>query len=276
MAVDKAHAAPVKYPDRFYIGGAWVTPSSGDLIDVVQPATEDVWVRVAAARQQDVSRAVAAAREAFDRGPWPRMTPAQRAEYLRALAAGLRERAEDLSYIWSSEMGIVHADAVTRGARIPGIYEFYAGLADTFEFVERHQPAGGGYGWLVREPVGVVGAIIPWNAAIVALSWKIAPALLAGCTVVLKSAPEAPVAAYLLAEVAEEAGVPPGVLNIIAADREVSEELVRDPGIDKIIFTGSTAAGRRIAGICAERVARVNLELRGKSAPLIPDDHRNP
>src|ERR1700732_719852 len=271
MPVGKTYDVPVKSPDRFYIGGEWVTPSSADLIDVIQPATEDVWVRIAAARTADVSRAVAAARQAFDRGPWPRMTHAQRAEYLRAIAAGLRSRAEDLSYIWSSEMGILHVDAVARGARIPGIYEFYAGLADSFEFVERHQPGGGGYGGLVREPV--VGAIIPWNAAIVALSWKIAPALLAGCTVVLKSAPEAPVAAYLLAEVAAEAGLPPGVLNIITADREVSEELVRDPGVDKISFTGSTAAGRRIAGICAERVARVNLELGGKSAALILDDY---
>ena len=273
MAVDKAYAVPVRYPDRLYIGGEWVAPSGGGLIDVVQPATEDVWVRVAAARKEDVSRAVAAARQAFDRGPWPRMTHPERAQYLRAIATGLRERAEDLSYIWSSEMGILHVDAVARGARIPGIYDFYAGLADSFEFVERHEPAGGGYGWLVREPVGVVGAIIPWNAAIVAMSWKIAPALLAGCTVVLKSAPEAPVAAYLLAEVAEKAGLPPGVLNIITAEREVSEELVRDPGIDKISFTGSTAAGRWIAGICAERVARVNLELGGKSAALILDDY---
>ena len=253
MTVTRAYDLPVKSPDRFYIGGEWVTPSSGDLIDVVQPATEDVWIRVAAARKEDVSRAVAAARQAFDRGPWPRMSHAQRAQYLRAIAAGLRERADDLSYIWSSEMGILHVDAVTRGARIPGIYDFYAGLADSFEFVERHEPAGGGYGWLVREPVGVVGAIIPWNAAIVAMSWKIAPAL--------------------LAEVAEQAGLPPGVLNIITAEREVSEELVRDPGIDKISFTGSTAAGRRIAGICAERVARVNLELGGKSAALILDDY---
>src|SRR4029077_1101595 len=197
MAADKAYAVPVRHPDRLYIGGRWVTPGGGDLIDVVQPATEDVWIRVAAARKEDVSRAVAAARQAFDRGPWPRLTHAERAQYLRAIAAGLRERADDLSYIWSSEMGILHVDAVTRGTRIPGIYDFYAGLADSFEFVERHEPAGGGYGWLVREPVGVVGAIIPWNAAIVAMSWKIAPALLAGCTVVLKSAPEAPVAAYL-------------------------------------------------------------------------------
>src|ERR1700678_1336445 len=273
MASGKAPVTPVRYPDRFYIGGEWVAPSSEDLIDVVQPATEDVWARVAGARKADVYRAVAAARAAFDQGPWPRLTVQERARYLRAMADGLRERAADLSYIWASEMGILHVDAVDRGARIPGIYDFYAGLADSFEFVERHQPAGGGYGWLVREPVGVVGAIIPWNAAIVAMSWKIAPALLAGCTVVLKSAPEAPVAAYLLAEVAEQAGLPPGVLNIITADREVSEDLVRDPGIDKISFTGSTAAGRRIAGICAERVARVNLELGGKSAALILDDY---
>src|SRR6202048_5155969 len=273
MPVGKTYDVPVTSPDRFYIGGEWVTPSSADLIDVIQAATEDVWVRIAAARTADVSRAVAAARQAFDRGPWPRMTHAERGEYLRAIAAGLRERAEDLSYIWSSEMGILHVDAVARGARIPDIYEFSAGLAEEFEFVERHEPAGGGYGWLVREPVGVVGAIIPWNAAIVAMSWKIAPALLAGCTVVLKSAPEAPVAAYLLAEVAEKAGLPSGVLNIITADREVSEELVRNPGVDKISFTGSTAAGRKIAGICAERVARVNLELGGKSAALILDDY---
>src|SRR6202453_1976457 len=243
MPVGKTYDVPVKSPDRFYLGGEWVTPSSADLIDVVQPATEDAWVRIAASRPVHVHPAVAAARQAFDAGPWPRLTHAQRAEYLRAIGAGLRERAQDLSYIWSSEMGILHVDAVARGARIPGIYEFYAGLADTFEFVERHEPAGGGYGWLVREPVGVVGAIIPWNAAIVAMSWKIAPALLAGCTVVLKSAPEAPVAAYLLAEVAEQAGLPPGVLNIITADREVSADLVRDPGIDKISFTGSAAPG---------------------------------
>jgi acyl-CoA reductase-like NAD-dependent aldehyde dehydrogenase len=273
MAIGKTRETPVRYPDRFYIGGEWATPSSGDRIDVVQPATEDVWAQVAAARKADVYRAVAAAREAFDRGPWPRMSHQERAGYLRAIAAGLRARAADLSYIWASEMGILHVDAVNRGARIPGIYDFYAGLADSFEFVERHEPAGGGHGWLVREPVGVVGAIIPWNAAIVAMSWKIAPALLAGCTVVLKSAPEAPVAAYLLAEVAAEAGLPAGVLNIVTAEREVSEELVRHPGIDKVSFTGSTAAGKRIAAICAERVARVNLELGGKSAALVLDDY---
>lgn len=273
MAAVLGSAPPVGNLDRFFIGGRWAVPSSGDTVDVLQPATEDLYARVAYARGADVSSAVAAARDAFDNGPWPRLTHAERAGHLRAIADGLRERADDLAEIWASEMGILHADARLRGARIPAIYDFYAGLADTFQFVERHEPAGGGYGWLVREPVGVVGAIIPWNAAIVAMTWKIAPALLAGCTVVLKSAPEAPVSAYLLAEIAERAGLPAGVLNIITADRDVSELLVRNPGIDKISFTGSTVAGKTIAAICAERVARVNLEMGGKSAALILDDY---
>jgi acyl-CoA reductase-like NAD-dependent aldehyde dehydrogenase len=124
----------------------------------------------------------------------------------------------------------------------------------------------------VREPVGVVGAIIPWNAPVALICHKIAPALLAGCTVVLKSAPEAPGEGYVFAEVADEIGLPAGVLNVVTADRDVSELLVRDPGVDKITFTGSTAAGRRIASLCGERIARCTLELGGKSAAVILDD----
>src|SRR6202021_983541 len=123
------------------------------------------------------------------------------------------------------------------------------------------------------EPAGGGGAIIPWNAAIVAMSWKIAPALLAGCTVVLKSAPEAPVAAYLLAEVAAEPGLPAGVLKIFTAEREVCAEMGRHPGIDKVSFTGSTAAGKRIAAICGERIARCTQEIGGKSAAVILNDY---
>ncbi len=130
----------------------------------------------------------------------------------------------------------------------------------------------GQFGLLVREPVGVVGAIIPWNGPLGLISNKIAPALLAGCTVVLKSSPEAPAEGYVVAEVAEAVGVPPGVLNVVTADREVSELLVRDPRVDKITFTGSTAAGRRIASICGERIARCTLELGGKSAAVVLDD----
>jgi acyl-CoA reductase-like NAD-dependent aldehyde dehydrogenase len=130
----------------------------------------------------------------------------------------------------------------------------------------------GEFGLLVREPVGVVGAIIPWNAPIGLITYKLAPALLAGCTVVLKCSPEAPGDAYVVAEVADAIGLPAGVLNVVTADREVSELLVRDARVDKITFTGSTAAGQRIASICGERVARCTLELGGKSAAVILDD----
>src|SRR5262249_42190135 len=132
--------------------------------------------------------------------------------------------------------------------------------------------AGGQFGLLVREPVGVVGAIIPWNGPLGLIAAKLAPALLAGCTVVLKCSPEAPGEGYLVAETARAIGLPPGVVNVVTADREVSELLVRDHGIDKITFTGSTAAGRRIASICGERIARCTLELGGKSAAVILDD----
>ncbi|MFD8820366.1 aldehyde dehydrogenase family protein [Streptomyces sp. NPDC059627] len=273
MTASKLPPAPVRHPDRFYIGGEWVTPSTTDLIDVVQPATEEVWLQVAEAKAQDVDRAVAAARRAFDEGPWPAMSPAERAGYLRAIAEGLRKRQEVVAHTWTSEMGILHGDAEVRGARIPGIYDFYASLADDFAWVERHTPAGGGHGWLAREPVGVVGAIVPWNAAVVALSFKLAPALIAGCSIVLKSSPEAPTAGYLLAEIADEIGLPPGVVNVVTAHRPASESLVTNPGVDKVSFTGSTVAGKRIAALCADRVARVNLELGGKSAALILDDY---
>jgi aldehyde dehydrogenase (NAD+) len=263
---------PLRMADRFFIGGEWVKPSSAAMIDVIDSATEEIFFRVAEAEQADMSRAVGAARQAFDEGPWPRMSHAQRAEYLRAIAARLRERTEDIGQIWPRESGVLHAIARRTGEGAARTFEFYAGLADTFPFEEPATPTVGEFGLIVREPVGVVGAIIPWNAPMGLISNKIAPAMLAGCTVILKSSPEAPGEGYLVAEVAEEVGLPPGVLNVLTADRDVSELLVRDPRVDKITFTGSTAAGRRIASICGERIARCTLELGGKSAAVILDD----
>jgi aldehyde dehydrogenase (NAD+) len=201
------------------------------------------------------------------------MSHAERAEYLRAIGATLRERADDLGQLWPRESGVLHRIAKWAGPGAAGTFDYYAGLAGTFAFEEPAQPtAGGEFGLIVREPVGVVGAIVPWNAPLTLISYKIAPALLAGCTVILKSSPEAPGEGYIVAEAAEAAGLPPGVLNVVTADREVSELLVRDPRVDKITFTGSTAAGRRIASICGERIARCTLELGGKSAAVILDD----
>jgi len=273
MSLADETTAPVRNADRFFIGGEWVQPSSESKIDVIDSGTEELYFSVAEAQAADISRAVGAARQAFDEGPWPRMTHAQRAEYLRAMSAGLSERAGDLGQLWPRESGVLFRIAKYAGPGAAATFEYYAGLASTFPFEEPAQPtAGGQFGLIVREPVGVVGAIVPWNAPLSLISYKIAPALLAGCTVVLKSSPEAPGEGYIVAEAAEAAGLPPGVLNVVTADREVSELLVRDPRVDKITFTGSTAAGRRIASICGERIARCTLELGGKSAAVILDD----
>ncbi len=178
-----------------------------------------------------------------------------------------------LAQLWPRQSGVLYGVAQYAGRLGSGTFESYAALADTFPFEEECPPtSGGAFGLLVREPVGVVGAIIPWNAPTGLIANKVGPALLAGCTVVLKSSPEAPGEAYVLAEVAEQIGLPPGVLNVVTADREVSELLVTDPRVDKITFTGSTAAGRRIASLCGERIARCTLELGGKSAAVILDD----
>lgn len=268
-----APASPITRPDSFFIGGDWVTPSSNAKINVISPSTEDLYVQVAEAQSEDVERAVAAARHAFDYGPWPRMSHAERAVYLREIGKQVAARAGDLAGIWTSEMGIVRGLSDVMVPAIAGVYDYYASLADTFPFEERRTPQSGGVGLLVREPVGVVGAIIPWNGPILLIAYKIAPALLAGCTVVLKASPEAPGAAYVMAEIMEAVGLPKGVFNIITADREVSELLVRHPGVDKITFTGSSVAGKKIASICGERIARCTLELGGKSAAVILDDY---
>jgi aldehyde dehydrogenase (NAD+) len=273
-AVNFAGKAPIAHPDKFFIGGSWVTPSTDSRIDVIAPATEELFLRVAEAQEMDISRAVAAAREAFDRGPWPRLSHKERASYLREMGKKLADRAGDIAMIWPQEMGILYSMAQAYSGGMGGVFEYYASLADNFQFEEQHQTTGGGdLGLLVREPVGVVGAIIPWNGPIIMIAYKIAPALLAGCTVIIKASPEAPGAAYIVAEIAESVGLPPGVVNVVTANRSASETLVRHTGVDKITFTGSSAAGRRIASLCGERMARCTLELGGKSAAVILDDY---
>lgn len=262
----------LRHADRFFIGGKWVAPSSSDKITVIDSSTEQAFLQVAEAKAEDISRAVAAARDAFDNGPWPRLSHAERAEYLRAIAAGLRKRSGDIAELWPREAGALRSLVEPYTLRAAGEFDYYADMAKTFPFEEVHKPVAGKFGLLVREPVGVVGAIIPWNGPVVAASHKLAPALLCGCTVILKSPPEAPGEALIYAEIAEEVGLPPGVFNTLAAHREVSELLVRDPRVDKISFTGSTAAGRKIGAICGERVARCSLELGGKSAAVVLDD----
>lgn len=275
LATDRQ--VPLRRTDRFFINGEWVKPSSDSTIHVFDSSTEELYFRVPEAQPADLDAAVAAARQAFDRGPWPRMTHAERAGYLRAIAAKLEARTADYGQMWPRESGTLYSLAQYSAVGDAGVLRFYADLAGDYPFEESYQPAPrglarGGFGLLVREPVGVVGAIVPWNAPLTLIVSKAAPALLAGCTLVVKVSPEAPGAGYLIAEIAEDVGLPPGVLNVITADREVSEQLVRDHRVDKIAFTGSTAAGRKIGSICGERVARCTLELGGKSAAVILDD----
>lgn len=264
----------IKHPGKFFIDGKWTHPSSDSKIKVFNSATEELYLTVAEAQEPDVNRAVAAARTAFDHGPWPRMSHEERAKYMRALAAELDKLAAPHAILWTVEAGALHSFTKTRTAGISKDYLAYADLSTSFPFQEKRKPkAGGEVALLVREPVGVVAAIVPWNAAPGAISSKVGPALIAGCTVIVKVSPEAPGAAYILAEACENAGMPPGVVNILTAEREVSELLVKHPDVDKISFTGSTAAGRRIYSLCGERIARVTLELGGKSPAVVLDDY---
>jgi acyl-CoA reductase-like NAD-dependent aldehyde dehydrogenase len=263
----------LQYPERLFIDGRWIEPSSSRALTPVNPTTEQPIISVAEGVEADMDRAVAAARRAFDEGPWPQMSPAERAEFMLRLAGELRKRLPELVASWVEQVGapIGMAEMVTAGS--VGMYEYYASLASSFRWEEpRSTVYPGDYGLLVREPVGVVAAIAPWNAPFFTMTNKVAPALIAGCTLIVKPSPETPLDSYILAECAEAAGLPAGVLNLVAADRAVSDYLVRNPGVDKVSFTGSSAAGRRIASVCGERIARFTLELGGKSAAIVLDD----
>ncbi|HEY6532638.1 MAG TPA: aldehyde dehydrogenase [Acidimicrobiales bacterium] len=257
---------------HFFIGGRWADPSSDDRLGVVSPSTEEVVGRVALATTTDVDHAVAAARQAFDEGPWPRMNPDERADALQRVAEALRGRTADIAGVTVDEMGCAVSQAPqAQTGMVAPLFDYYAGLSRTFEFERRVITADRG-GLVTQEPVGVVAAIIPWNAPVTLSAWKAAPALAAGCTVVIKPPPEAPLSNFVLAEAIEEAGLPAGVVNILPGDRDAGEHLVTHPGIDKVAFTGSTAAGKRIMSLCGEQVKRVSLELGGKSAVIVLDD----
>ena len=263
-----------KKPDHLYVDGAWVKPSSAKMIEVVNPSTEEVFFAVVDAQGADIDRAVAAARNAFDNGPWPELSHQERAKYLLAIAAKMEERVEDLATIQAWEVGSTIARARASVAAAVGMYRDMAALADSFAFQEPlYQGQTEPVGLLVREPVGVVAAVLPWNGPQGLVAAKGAPALLCGCTLIVKAPPEAPGGVYLMAEIMDAVGLPPGVFNIVTAERQVSEYLVSHPDVDKVTFTGSSATGKKIAAICGERIARVTLELGGKSPALVLGDY---
>jgi betaine-aldehyde dehydrogenase len=257
--------------DRFFADGRFEAATSGRSIDIVSPRTEEPIARVALASAADVDRAVAAARAAFDQGPWPRMTPAERAATLRRLADGLEARAGELVALGVDEMGYPIAFSEAYMGPNP-VFQFrrYAELAESYAFEEERR--GTQRSLVLREPVGVVAAIPPFNGPLTLGAQKAAPALAAGCTVILKAPNQDPLACFVLAEVAEQAGLPPGVLNVLVADVPESERLVAHPGVDMVSFTGSTAVGRRVAEACGRDIRRVTLELGGKSAAIVLED----
>ncbi len=272
MTDPRASSIDSTHFDQLFIDGAWVKPSTNRMIEVVSPITEEVVFQVAEAVEADVDQAVAAARAAFDKGPWPGMTPQQRGEVLAEFAKQLRTRKADFSTAWMESAGVIKSMAASYPEYSISNIDRAVGQAATFEFIEQHESANGA-ALLVREPVGTVAAVAPWNAPLATMLTKIAPALLAGCTVVMKPAPQTPIETYILAECAEAAGFPPGVLNLVTAERAASDHLIRHPDIDKVSFTGSLTTGRHIASVCGERIGRVTLELGGKSAAIVLDDY---
>jgi aldehyde dehydrogenase (NAD+) len=264
--------APIFSQDRLFIGGELVTPESEDVIEVVSPVSEERIATAPSSTPEDIDRAVRAARAAFDDGPWPRMSPQERAAALGPVGDYLRARVGEIAQLITEEMGSPISFSNLLQAPIPVmLLDYYRKLATTFPF-EEDRAGITGPARILREPVGVVGLIVPWNAPLILTMAGLAPALIAGCTVVLKPAPETPLDAYLLAEAAIEARLPAGVLNIVPADRHNSEALVRHPLVDKISFTGSSATGRRVAALCGEQFKRVTLECGGKSPAIILED----
>ncbi|HWF16677.1 MAG TPA: aldehyde dehydrogenase [Acidimicrobiales bacterium] len=258
--------------DSLYFGGEWLPAATSERVEVTSPHSAEVIGFTPCASEIDVDRAVALARRAFDRSPWPHLPPQERAAAVRRILDAYRARIGQMTETVIAEMGSPRWFAEL--AQGPGGAAMLATFLDAADTIEWEQPGSGhNAGALVRrEPVGVVGAITPWNVPQLVIMPKLAPALLAGCTIVLKAAAESPLDALLLAEIIHEAGLPPGVVSILVGGREAGEHLVRHPDVDKVAFTGSSAVGRRIAGLCGERLARCSLELGGKSAAVVLAD----
>jgi aldehyde dehydrogenase (NAD+) len=261
----------VKIFDYFYIGGRRVAPTTDEIIEVVSPHSEEVVATVPAASRSEVDMAVRAANVAMTSHSWGALTVAARLSIVKRFADEYEKLAPDLGAAMTEEMGCpvslvraMNVDPAVRAMR------YYLALAERYPFEERRD--GMRSTLVLRRPVGVVAAVIPWNGPVFLTMLKLAPALVSGCAMVLKASPEAPLSSYILVRAAEAAGLPDGVLNVITAGPEVSQYLVTHPGVQKVSFTGSTRAGQRVAELCGQQLKRFNLELGGKSAAIVLDD----
>ncbi len=254
--------------DKLFIGGQWIEPATSERIEIRNPHDQSLVGRAAQASPADVDLAVSTAKEAFERGSWPQLEPKERQAVIARFNDLHAARAQEIAALITSENG-------------SPIWFTSSLQTALFEQTNAYLRAAAAFGWeetlpsgqiLRREPVGVVAAVIPWNAPQQSALVKIIPALLAGCTVILKASPETALDSLLLGDLFNEAGLPKGVLSILPAQRETSEYLILHPDIDKVAFTGSTAAGRKIASIAGQHLKRVSLELGGKSAVIILED----
>jgi aldehyde dehydrogenase (NAD+) len=258
---------------ELYIGGEWVQPATAATIDVVSASTEELIGQCPDGAPEDIDRAVAAARAAFDDGPWPHMSPVERAEVLARLSLGLQARSQDMADTISAENGSPKQwSLMGQVFSATMVLDTYVRLATEYEWVNTRTGMMGNTVRVRKAPVGVVAGIIPWNVPLFITALKLGPAMIAGCPIVLKPSPETPLDSFAVAEAALEAGVPAGVINIVPAGRETGEHLIRHPGIDKVSFTGSTAVGQHIGEVCGGQLKRCTLELGGKSAAIVLDD----
>ena len=259
--------------NEFFIGGQWVAPASNRRFEVINASTGEAIATAPEAVEADIDAAVAAARKALTAPGWGDTTPAERAAILRRFSAAIAARGADLGRAVSEQNGMpVMISPMLEGQFAAGILEYYAALADGMVQTDKRPSQMGKETLVEGSPIGVVAAIVPWNFPVTLALNKVAPAMVAGCTLVIKPSPGTVLDSYLLAEAAIDAGVPAGVVNWVAADREVGAYLVSHPGVDKVAFTGSTGAGRIIARTCGELLRPVTLELGGKSAAILLED----
>ncbi len=264
--------ASLRSYDQLFIGGRWRKPSSPERLSVISPHTEEQIADVPAGSTEDVDAAVVAARHAFDQGPWPRLQPQERMRKIEELAAVYGRHIDEMADLITAQMGSPRSfSRLGQAAGAASMIHLTLAAARDFPWVERRRGVLG-EAHLRRAPVGVVGAIVPWNVPQCLIMPKLIPALIAGCSVVIKPAPETPLDALWLAEMIEQLELPEGVVSVVTGGPAVGEALVRHSGVDKVAFTGSSGTGRRIAALCGEQLKRVSLELGGKSAAIVLDD----
>ncbi|MFK0206718.1 aldehyde dehydrogenase family protein [Agrobacterium sp. NPDC090283] len=258
--------------NKLFIDGKWVAPADGATLAVIDPATGEVFHHIAAAGASEAELAVRAAREAFDNGPWPRLSGKERATYLRAMAQGIRDRLPELARLETRDNGKPLPESEWDLTDAAGCFDFYADLAEELDGEAEEVKLGDArfVSRAVREPLGVAVAIVPWNYPLLMASWKVAPALAAGCTIVLKPAETTSLTALELGVIAQAAGLPNGVLNILSGRGSVvGQALVDHPDVDKVAFTGSGPVGSKIMAAGAKDIKRISLELGGKSPFVI-------